>query len=88
MAEPGPEYLEVCPHYDFSGGVKKTERISGCSTAVVLDPDVAEVFPDASAVSQTPRELLEARGEEAGNPSSPDRLALSAFFWTPNELAR
>ena len=52
---------EMREEYDFSGGVqgKYTARFSEGSTAVVLDPDVAEVFPDATAVNEALRELIQ-----------------------------
>lgn len=58
------EAPDMRPHYDFSGGVrgKYAGRFSGGCTVVVLDPDVAEVFPDATSVNETLRELIAARG--------------------------
>jgi hypothetical protein len=52
---------EMREEYDFSGGVqgKYAARFSEGSTAVVLDPDVAEVFPDATAVNEALRELIQ-----------------------------
>ncbi len=63
-----PEDLDMRPHYDFSGGVrgKYVERFAGVCTVVVLDPDVAEVFPDAVSVNETLRELIAARGGSRG----------------------
>jgi hypothetical protein len=51
------------PEYDFSGGVrgKYAQRFSRGCTVVVLDPDVAEAFPDAASVNQTLREVLAER---------------------------
>ncbi len=45
--------------YDFSGGVrgKYAERFARGSSVVVLDPDVAEVFPDSEAVNRALRAL-------------------------------
>jgi hypothetical protein len=52
---------EMREEYDFSGGVqgKYAARFSEGSTAVVLDPDVAEVFSDAAAVNEALRELIQ-----------------------------
>lgn len=47
------------PEYDFSGGVrgKYYEAYTQSSNVVILDPDVAEVFPDSAAVNQALRLL-------------------------------
>jgi hypothetical protein len=68
-AETTAEELTMRPHYDFSGGVrgKYAERFAGGCTVVVLDPDVAEVFPDAGSVNDTLRELIAARGRKEGS---------------------
>lgn len=52
--------LELRDEYDFSGGVrgKYVERFGGGCTVVVLEPDVAEVFPDAASVNETLRGLI------------------------------
>lgn len=62
------EDLDMRPHYDFSGGVrgKYARRFAGKCSVVVLDPDVAEVFPDAAAVNETLRELIATRGSKSG----------------------
>jgi hypothetical protein len=67
-AETKSEDLNMRPHYDFSGGVrgKYVERFAGGCTVVVLDPDVAKVFPDATSVNETLRELIAARGGSQG----------------------
>jgi hypothetical protein len=56
------------PHYDFSGGVRGeyARRFAGKCTVVVLDPDVAEEFPDTAKVNEALRELIAARGSKAG----------------------
>ena len=67
-AETRSEDLDMRPHYDFSGGVrgKYVERFSGGCTVVVLDPDVAKVFPDAASVNETLRDLIAAKGGTRG----------------------
>ena len=47
--------------YDFSGGVrgKYAQRYAAGSNVVVLDPDVARLFPTARAVNATLRTLGE-----------------------------
>ncbi len=56
--------------YDFSDAVrgKYAERFAEGSNVVVLDPDVAEVFSDASAVNGALRLLAEsARSSESAS---------------------
>jgi hypothetical protein len=50
---------EMLPEYDFSGGVrgKYANRFAKDTIMVVLDPDVAEVFPDPSSVNNALRAL-------------------------------
>ncbi len=47
--------------YDFTGGVrgKYAQRYAAGSVVVVLDPDVARMFPTARAVNSTLRTLGE-----------------------------
>jgi hypothetical protein len=54
---------ELLPEYDFSqleGGVrgKYVERYQKSTNLVLLDPDVAQMFPDANAVNEALRLLL------------------------------
>jgi hypothetical protein len=48
------------PEYDFSGGVrgKYAKRFAEGSNVVVLEPDVAERFPNSEAVNQALRKLI------------------------------
>ncbi len=50
---------EMQEEYDFSGGVrgKYAGRYAEGSNVVVLDPDVAEIFPDAASVNEALRAL-------------------------------
>jgi len=55
---------DMRPEYDFSqmkGGVrgKYSERYREGTNLVLLDPDVAAAFPDAKAVNDALRQLLE-----------------------------
>ena len=54
-----PETEEMLPEYDFSGGVrgKYASRFAKDTIMVVLDPDVAEVFPDPNSVNKALRAL-------------------------------
>ena len=56
--EPDSDMLD---EYDFSKGVrgKYVDRFAKGSNVVVLDPDVAEVFPDSESVNQALRALAE-----------------------------
>jgi hypothetical protein len=48
-------------HYDFTGGVrgKYARRYSEGSNVVVLDPDVARLFPSREAVNETLRAVAQ-----------------------------
>ena len=52
-----PKMLE---EYDFKGGVrgKYAKRYAEGTNVVVLDPDVAEYFPDRESVNQSLRGLV------------------------------
>ncbi len=60
-ARPKQEPEEMLPEYDFSGGVrgKYASRFAKDTIMVVLDPDVAEVFPDPKSVNKALRSLSE-----------------------------
>ena len=49
--------LEMLDEYDFSQGVrgKYAGLYTTGSKAVVLEPDVAEIFPDSNSVNETLR---------------------------------
>ena len=51
---------DMLPEYDFSNAVrgKYYERYRQGSNVVLLDPDVAEVFPNATAVNDALRALV------------------------------
>ena len=57
---------EMLPEYDFSGGVrgKYAERYARSVNIVLLDPDVAEVFPDSDAVNRALRTLAASMREQ------------------------
>lgn len=56
---PSVERNEMRPEYDFSNGRSNpyAARFRGGVTVVVLDPDVAESFPDAASVNDALRTL-------------------------------
>lgn len=55
-AKHDPDMLD---EYDFSGGVrgKYAERYAEGTNVVIIDPDVAEYFPDHDAVNEALRGL-------------------------------
>jgi hypothetical protein len=52
---------EMQNHYDFSGGVrgKYARRYAEGTNVVVLDPDVARLFPTGEAVNETLRAVAQ-----------------------------
>lgn len=52
---------EMRPEYDFSGGVrgKYAKRYAEGSNVVVVDPDLADVFPNGESVNRALRALAE-----------------------------
>jgi hypothetical protein len=58
---------DIRPEYDFTGGVRGKfykEYMKG-TNVVLLDPDVAEVFPDSQAVNAALRALAELAKKQA-----------------------
>jgi hypothetical protein len=55
------EDAEMLDEYDFSQGVvgKYAKQYSKGTNIVLLDPDVAEVFPDSEAVNQALRAIAQ-----------------------------
>ena len=61
---------DMLDEYDFGGGVRGKHAASYAegSNVVVLDPDVAEVFPDSQSVNKALRalaEIIQSRAERA-----------------------
>jgi hypothetical protein len=52
---------DMRPEYDFSKGVrgKYARRFTRGANVVVLDPDVARIFPDSRSVNRALRTLAE-----------------------------
>ena len=52
---------DMLKEYDFSNGVrgKYVERFAKGCNVIVIDPDVAQVFPDSESVNQALRALAE-----------------------------
>ena len=57
------EKVEMLDEYDFSNAVvgKYAKQYREGTNIVVLEPDVAKVFPDSAAVNQALRQLIEQR---------------------------
>ncbi|RMF86007.1 MAG: hypothetical protein D6736_16100 [Nitrospinota bacterium] len=74
MKKDSPDHQdpEMLDEYDFSAGVrgKYAERYAQGSNVVVLDPDVAKVFPDSESVNQALRALVEIITRQAKRVSS------------------
>ena len=66
MSEEKNEEVEILDEYDFSNAVigKYAKQYAEGTNIVVLEPDVAEVFPDSAAVNQALRQLIEQRSRE------------------------
>ena len=63
-----PNTVEMRPEYDFSEGVrgKYFQRYIQSSNVVVLEPDVATVFPNAEAVNDALRSLMRVAQRSTG----------------------
>lgn len=59
--EPNKETAEMLDEYDFSRGVvgKYAKQYAEGTNVVVLDPDVAKVFPDSEAVNHALRAIAQ-----------------------------
>ena len=59
--EPNKETVEMLDEYDFSQGVagKYARQYAEGTNVVLLDPDVARVFPDSEAVNRALRALAQ-----------------------------
>ena len=68
---------EILPHYDFSAGArgKYAARYREGTNVVLLEPDVAERFPDAAAVNRALRVLADAADDAKSKSRSRRRTA-------------
>ena len=59
--EQNKEAVEMLDEYDFSQGVvgKYAKQYAEGTNIVLLDPDVAKVFPDSEAVNQALRAIAQ-----------------------------
>jgi hypothetical protein len=62
-----PDNDEILPEYSLRGGVrgKYADRYGQDAVVVVLDPDVAAVFPNAESVNRALRALAQIIKEQA-----------------------
>lgn len=67
MKKNEPEMLE---EYDFSKGIrgKYAQRYAEGSNIVIIDPDVAEVFPDSESVNEALRLLIKIAKQSKKHP--------------------
>jgi len=82
---------DLRPEYDLSrlrGGVrgKYYERATAGTTLVLLEPDVAEAFPDGQTVNQALRALMKVARSQLCTAGSPGQLAITAL--QPTSRAR
>ena len=58
---------EILPEYSLRGGVRGqyAARYAEGTNVVLLDADVAEIFPDSESVNQALREIAEQRRKPA-----------------------
>ena len=63
--EKSKEEVEMLDEYDFSNGVvgKYAKQYAEGTNIVLLEPDVAKVFPDSTAVNQALRQIIQQRSQ-------------------------
>jgi hypothetical protein len=73
--------LDMLEEYDFSGGIrgKYAKRYAEGTNVVVIDPDVAEYFPDHDSVNEALRGLAAIiRRQKGANRTTSRRRATGA----------
>lgn len=70
-----PQRDDLKPEYDFSQGVrgKYVSRLHEGANVVVLDSDVASIFPDSASVNEALRALAQIIQSRSGK-SAPRRV--------------
>jgi hypothetical protein len=60
----------MLPEYDFSGGVrgKYVDRYQQGTNLVLLEPDIAEAFPDSASVNRALRVLVNVAATQVTQP--------------------
>jgi hypothetical protein len=63
MSEKENDELDMLDEYDFSNAEigKYAKQYAEGTNIIVLEPDVAKVFPDSAAVNRALRQLIEQR---------------------------
>lgn len=58
---------EMLSEYDFKGGVrgKYAQRFAKSTNVIVLDPDVAQLFPDSESVNEALRALVKIANQQS-----------------------
>ncbi len=66
---------DMLPEYDFSGGVrgKYFDRYQQGTNLVLLEPDIAEAFPDSASVNRALRVLVSVAATTVGKPKPAGR---------------
>ena len=66
--KPRSKGQDMLPEYDFSGGLrgKYAKRYAEGTNVVVLDPDVAQVFPNAKSVNDVLRAIAAVVRQQSG----------------------
>ncbi len=75
--KPAEDPDEILPEYDLTGGErgKYSARYADGTNIVLLDPDVAAVFPNSAAVNEALRALADIARRHAGGEGSSRRSA-------------
>jgi hypothetical protein len=65
MSEEKNKEVEMLDEYDFSNAVigKYAKQYAEGTNIVLLEPDVAKVLPDSTAVNQALRQIIEQRSQ-------------------------
>lgn len=73
MANRNPPDASIEPEYDFSAGErgKYLQRFAAGTNLVLLEGDVAAIFPDSESVNRALRKLVEIIREHARGTGSP-----------------
>ena len=61
---------EVLKEYDFRGGVraKYSKHYAAGNNIVVIEPDLAQIFPDSLSVNRALRQLVDVAMKTSGRP--------------------
>lgn len=92
MKKATPKDKEMRNHYDFTGGVrgKYARRYAEGSNVVVLDPDVARLFPNREVVNDTLRAVAKIvqMQERRRNPAKTTALSNGGSRAAPNKTTK